>query len=272
MDVCAYLDRIGFTEDPRIDLPTLRILHQRHLRTIPYENLDIQLGRFVPTDPDLAFRKLVTDRRGGWCYEMNGLFGAALTALGFDVTLVHASIEQGAASVQLSHLALVVDIGQPYLLDVGFGDGLLGPIPIREGIHRQGERQFGLEALGQGVWRFINHPSSSVRSFTFSVAPADPQIIANDSARLQKAANSPYVQNLVCQRHTAHGVSVLLGRVLCSLRSETPEVTFLQSAEAFTRALETEFGIVLPAASGLWATVCERHEVLFPASQATLIR
>src|SRR5258707_7305951 len=88
MDLKAYFDRIEFRGEARPDLATLRTLHRAHLRAIPYENLDVQLGRTVTTDPEAAFDKIVTRRRRGWCYEMNALFGAVLVQIRFKVTRI----------------------------------------------------------------------------------------------------------------------------------------------------------------------------------------
>lgn len=264
MDPLAYLDRIGFSARPNVDLETLRTLHRLHLLTFPYENIDIQLGRFVSTDPAVAFRKLVTDRRGGWCYEMNGLFGAILAALGFQVTGVEATTSARSGGGTLPHFALVIDLELPYLVDVGFGDGLLEPLPIKAGVYRQRDKQFGIEATRPGVWRYNNHRLSSVKSFDFTLSPADPARLAADSRRLQSAPDSPYVQNLVCQRHTRFGVTVLLGRVLSRACSETPDVKTLESMDEFVWALEEEFELTVPKPAKLWASVCERHALLFP--------
>src|SRR5687767_1260505 len=86
MDIQAYFDRVGFTGVARPDLATLKVLHRAHALAISYENLDVQLGRPVTTDPAAAFEKIVRRGRGGWCYEMNGLLGAALDEIGFEVT------------------------------------------------------------------------------------------------------------------------------------------------------------------------------------------
>src|SRR5690349_13822179 len=85
MQLSAYLDRIGYGGPVRADLATLKALHRAHLLTIPYENLDVQLGRRVTTDPADAYDKIVRRGRGGWCYEMNGLFAWALGEIGFSV-------------------------------------------------------------------------------------------------------------------------------------------------------------------------------------------
>ncbi len=86
MDIDAYLRRIGLDERPPANLSGLKALHAAHLRAIPYENLDVQFGRPVTIERPAIFEKIVGRHRGGWCYEMNGLFGWALDALGFKVT------------------------------------------------------------------------------------------------------------------------------------------------------------------------------------------
>ena len=135
MDLDAYLERIGYEGEPRIDLDTLRAIHRAHLLAIPYETLDVSLGRGASRDPDVIFDKLVTRRRGGWCYEMCGLLGMALDEIGFDVTPLAGGVERvvrGDSAVG-NHLVLLVTLDEPYLCDVGFGDGLLEPIELRAG-------------------------------------------------------------------------------------------------------------------------------------------
>ncbi|MGQ0649419.1 MAG: arylamine N-acetyltransferase family protein [Gemmatimonadaceae bacterium] len=88
-----YLDRVDHAGAIDPTLATLVALHRAHLPAIPYENLDI-LGRELTLDPDSIFRKLVVERRGGWCYEMNGLFGRALESLGFEVRYVSGAVDR----------------------------------------------------------------------------------------------------------------------------------------------------------------------------------
>ena len=87
-ELSRYFARIGYSGDTTASLTTLRGLHRAHLLSIPYENLDIHLGVPLTLDPERIFAKLVDERRGGWCYEMNGLFGHVLDSLGFDVRRV----------------------------------------------------------------------------------------------------------------------------------------------------------------------------------------
>jgi N-hydroxyarylamine O-acetyltransferase len=155
MDCASYLGRIGFVGRPRPDLDTLRRLQLGHIQRIAFENLDVHLGRRVTLDPETAFSKLVTSRRGGWCYEMNGLFHWVLESIGFRVMAMTGAVkrrERGATAIG-NHLVLSVELDEPYLTDVGLGDGPIEPIPLREGSYRQQWRTLALERFAHGWWR-----------------------------------------------------------------------------------------------------------------------
>src|SRR6266540_1131840 len=92
MDIQAYLCRIHYRGGLAPTAAILRELHRAHLLTVPFENLDIHLGRPILLDQEALFDKIVTRRRGGFCYELNGLFALLLRELGFDVTLLSAGV------------------------------------------------------------------------------------------------------------------------------------------------------------------------------------
>jgi N-hydroxyarylamine O-acetyltransferase len=120
--VTAYLERIGLPHPDRADAEYLRRLHARHLRTVPFENLSIHLGEDVPLDEDALFDKIVTRRRGGYCYELNGLLAALLRALGYRVSLLAVRVHgEDGFGAPFDHLALRVELDEPWLVDVGFG-------------------------------------------------------------------------------------------------------------------------------------------------------
>lgn len=270
LDLPAYLQRIGFEGEPRVDLDTLVALHRRHLMHIPYENLDVQLGRKLDLDPAKTFDKLVRRRRGGWCYEMNGLFGQALREIGFQVTDLAGAVrrqERGPGSVG-NHLLLRIDLDRAYLADVGFGDGLVEPIPLEPGEYRQGARTFRLELRDDGWWRFHNDPRGAAPYFDFTLEPADRQVLATACGDLQTAAESVFVLNMVCQRHTLDGVSLLIGRVMHRPTPGLPAITVLQSPEELVATLAIEFDLDVPEAASLWPAICARHEALFPGVPA----
>ncbi|GHC81640.1 arylamine N-acetyltransferase family protein [Streptomyces flavofungini] len=155
LDVEAYLARIGYEGEAKPDLETLRALHRAHVASIPFENLEIMLGRPVPLDLAALQDKLVRRRRGGYCYEQNLLFAAALERIGFSVTGRGARVRAGASTTRaVSHMLLNVEAdGEQWHCDVGFGaDGLLEPILMREGVDvRQGEWRFSIASEPEGV-------------------------------------------------------------------------------------------------------------------------
>ncbi|MFG2311185.1 arylamine N-acetyltransferase [Streptomyces sp. NPDC048566] len=121
----AYLHRIGAEHPAWPTSDVLRDLQSRHLRTVPFENLSIHLGEEIVLDEERLVDKLVGARRGGFCYELNGAFGALLGSLGFDVTLLAARVygEDGGLGIPFDHLALRVRTvdGGDWITDVGFG-------------------------------------------------------------------------------------------------------------------------------------------------------
>lgn len=150
--VDRYLDHLGFEGSPRVDLETLTALQLAHLRSVPFENLDVYLGVDVTVDPQDALTKILDRRRGGWCFELNGAFALLLEALGFDVTHLGAAVLLGGPTVVIDHLCLEVTLDDAYLVDVGFGDGFVLPIPLnRPGPHDGGVGRFELLPSPQGT-------------------------------------------------------------------------------------------------------------------------
>ena len=126
MDIPAYLDRIGLTEAPAATLAGLTRLQRAHIEAIPFENLDVFLGRPLSLGPDDLFAKIVGRRRGGYCFELNTLYGRLLAALGFDAVphLGRVWLRDPVEAPPRSHLLHTVTIdGSRYLTDVGFGGG-----------------------------------------------------------------------------------------------------------------------------------------------------
>src|SRR5262245_46685487 len=136
----AYLRRIGY-RGPRAASPeALAALHEAHVAAVPFENLDILLGRTISLDLDALEAKIVSGRRGGYCFEQNTLFRAVLERLGFRVTSLAARVRGGDVLRPRTHMLLRVDLDEgPWLADVGFGgDGLVHPLPLAAGPGRDG--------------------------------------------------------------------------------------------------------------------------------------
>ncbi len=268
MEIVSYLNRIGLARRPETDLAGLTALHRAHLLAIPYENLDVQLGRPVTLALEPIFEKLVTNRRGGWCFEMNGLFGWALGELGFRVTRATGAVMRQAIgeAAHGNHLVLKVEMeGGLYLADVGFGDGPIDPIAVQPGAFRSNGFSFALSQAEDDWWRLINHPAGSAPSFDFNLARADEALLERQCQRLQTVPESVFVQNAVCQRYTENGLVVLRGRVLRTITPDGVVERLVDSTANYVETLREQFALDLPEAASLWPAICARHEALFGA-------
>jgi N-hydroxyarylamine O-acetyltransferase len=266
MDLAAYLDRIGFQGVARPDRATLDAVHRLHLLSIPYENLNVQLRRPLTIDPQAAFEKLVTQRRGGWCYEMNGLLGLALEHIGFDVMRMAGGVLRSAAGeINVgNHLVLRVALPEgPVIADVGFGDGPILPFDLKPGPFTSGVFDFSLEAVEGGWWRLRNSPYGGAPDFDFREVPADEALLSEKCAFLQTAEVSPFVQNLVCQIQRQDGVTMLRGRVLRHVRPGVTDERMLTSAADLMTVLREEFALDVPEAADLWDAIVRRHDEVF---------
>ncbi len=263
----SYLDRVGFEGKPRADLDTLTRLHRGHVENIPYENFDVQFARPLTRDPAASFEKLVVRRRGGWCYEMNGLLGWALDEIGFKVTRMAGGVMRvmrGDAAIG-NHLILRVDLDQPYLADVGFGDGLVEPMPLKAGTMHQRHFAFTLEEFEPGWWRFHDAAQSGATSFDFQLAPADPALLDGRGAFLQTSPESGFVLNAVAQRHLPDGrFAMMRGKVL-TFTGAGAAIRQIGSAQEYVETLRSIFALDLPEAATLWPRIEARHRVLFEA-------
>ncbi len=263
MDVDAYLRRIGLDRRPPANLEGLTAVHRAHLLAIPYENLDVQLRRRVTIERPAIYEKIVEKRRGGWCYEMNGLLGWALGELGFNVTRATGSVMReivGDAS-NANHLVLRVELPEGlYLADVGFGDGPSDPIPVATGAFRSGGFEFSLRRVDENWWRLHSHPFGAAPSFDFNLDPAKEDQLAAKCAELQNDPQSHFRLNLFCFRHTRHGVTSLRGRVLRKIAPNGITERVLDSADDLMAALHDELGVSVPEARELWPAIVARHE------------
>ncbi len=260
--LAAYLNRINYDLPVRPDLATLIGVHRAHLLNITYENLDIHRGCPLTVDFDTFYAKIVEGRRGGWCFEMNGLLAWALREIGFEVTLLASAV--GRASVdepfEPDHLILRVDLDQPYLADVGFGNGLLEPIPLAAGRYRQaGWLEFGLRREGDRWW-FENQPYGGP-GFDFTLEPYQLADFAAESHYLQTSPESGFVRTTVCHRYTPEGIVTLRGAVLRRVTVEGQRDELISDAASYARTLADVFDLHLEDTDTLWEKVWARHQV-----------
>ncbi|WP_410616061.1 arylamine N-acetyltransferase family protein [Amycolatopsis sp. lyj-109] len=268
-DVTGYLQRLGLGAEPP-SAAALRRLHAAHLERVPYEALEIQLGRTTPLEPPASLGRILQGR-GGYCYHLNGAFSALLRELGYQVTR-HLGGVQGspadAPNVDRNHLALTVtglpeDPAASWLVDTGLGDGIHEPLPLREGTYVQGPHTYRLRPseVAPGGWRFDHDPSGSFTGFDFAPGPAEMADFAGKHAWLSTAPESGFVRVCVLQRRDAAGVDTLRALTLnvhgVKELVESPADWWTAAEDVFgiPRALFTE-----QERERLWRQVVAQHE------------
>lgn len=262
-----YLARAEFRGEIAPTLQVLTDLLRAHVTHIPFENLDIQLGRTLTTEPESAFDKIVTRKRGGWCYEQNGLFGWALSEIGFEVTRVAAAVMRSERDriADANHLTLLVrtkDSGHTWLADVGFGGSMIAPIELRESAHKHNPFRLGLRRTDGHRWQFWEDIGDGEFTFDFFAEPADETALADKCQYLQTSPESGFVQSLVAQIRLPDAHKTLRGKVFSQASAGGIGTRILESPDELVSVLSDIFGIDVPEAAGLWPRIEQRHEEL----------
>ena len=253
----AYLARIGVERSSALDVHYLTKLHRAHLLSFTWEALDAFMGWPSSITPFSVFSKMVEGRRGGWCFEMNGLFGAALTALGFRVTRLCGCVDRpklGDRAVG-NHLTLRIDLERPYLAEVGAADAFLEPVPIVPGAFHQRGFAFSIESVGDGWLRFQNHGHGIARSIDFRADYSDEAKIAGMQTWLMQDAGSPFTGALAVFRHTAAGYIGLQNDRLRTVSAAGVSEQRVTSADHLADIFETVFALDVLRPGDVWRRV-----------------
>jgi len=249
VNVLAYLDRIGYTGRTIPSADTLRAIHRAHLLSVPFENLDIGLGRKIVCDEEAFLRQIVDNERGGFCYQMNGAFAALLRALGFQVTLLSARVnrEDGSPGPEFDHLALKVDLEEPWLADVGFGDSFVEPLRLQTGIEQlQGGRKFRIVHHSDAILMERDESDGIWRSqFSFTLEPRHLEDFAPMCHYHQTSPESPFTRKRVCTKATPDGRITLADAKLVFTRNGKKKEESIESEEEWQAALKKNFNITL---------------------------
>jgi N-hydroxyarylamine O-acetyltransferase len=249
MNAPAYLRRIGYTGPMTPTLETLRCIHRAHLETVPFENLDISLGRPIVLDQDAFVHKIVEENRGGFCYELNGALAALLREMGFRVTLLSARAprKDGSPGPEFDHLTLRVDLDQPWLVDVGFGECFLEPLRLQTGIEQtqdQGTFRITQEGASLSVEK-QQHDSSWKTDYLFTLTPRQLQDFAEMCHYHQTSPQSHFTQKRLCTRATSTGRVTLSDMKLIVTENGNRQERTLASEEQWQTVLKDNFGLAL---------------------------
>lgn len=249
----AYLSRIGARAPEAPTREALASLHRAHLLAVPFENLDIWLGRPVRLERNALVGKVIGARRGGYCYELNGLFALLLRRLGYAVDLVSARVAtaDGGLTDEFDHVALVVSGGRldgPVLADVGFGEGFVEPLPLHDGFERP-ERGHAVGLAWRGdTWAYRERRDGEDwrDRFVFTTTPRLLSDFAERNEWQQSSPQSHFTRSRVASLLTPEGRLTLSGNRLITTTHGRREESELPNEHAVRATLADCFRIVLP--------------------------
>jgi len=248
-DLEAYLRRTGYRGPRRADLEALRGLHAAHALAIPFENLAIQLGELpLRLDLDSLQAKLVDGRRGGYCFEHNHLFMAALRAFGFEVVPFEARVRMGAtALLPRTHMLLEVrQDGRAWLADVGFGgEGLFHPVPMDGEPTTQPPGRYRVALEGGLRVLQSEQPAGWTDLYAFEPTPREPVDFELANWYTSTHPESRFVKTLTAQQLLPDGWRILRGLDFTEVRGGEATHRVLAVAE-LPALLRESFGLAVP--------------------------
>ncbi|MEO0534214.1 MAG: arylamine N-acetyltransferase [Cyanobacteria bacterium P01_A01_bin.123] len=247
MDVDAYLKRIGYEGSRQPTGKTLRQLHRAHLFTVPFENLDIPLGHRIVISRPAFYDKVVRRRRGGFCYELNGLFGWLLEQLGFSVSLLSSRVFDGAQpGPEFDHLVLLIELEERWIADVGFGNLFLEPLRLDT---EEADMQQG------SLYRFIKSNTGKVLQrrqtsdwepqYFVSLIPHRLEDFSDMCHYQQTSPDSNFTRKAVCSLATPKGRITLSNNRLIVTIGEQREERLVEDEAEYRALMRTHFGITL---------------------------
>ena len=251
MDADAYLKRINYNGPREVSAETLRALQVAHLMSVPFENLSIHSGESIVLDEDALFTKIVEQRRGGFCYECNGLFAGLLRALGFDVVMLGAGVAHatGGFGPIFDHMALMVTLDERWLMDVGFGDSFLEPLRLDSREDQvQGTRSFRIVNQDDYLVVMLRNDNEDWQpQYRFKLQPYSFPDYDEMCRFHQTSPESHFTKNVVCSRATADGRITLSGMRLITTSGpqRVQDARTLSSRDEYDRVLCDEFGVVM---------------------------
>jgi N-hydroxyarylamine O-acetyltransferase len=249
MDLDGYLERIRYAGHVAPTAEVLRDLHRHHLLAVPFENLDIPLRREITLDLERIYDKLVRHRRGGFCYEQNGLFAWALRAIGFDLDLLAARVARpdGTYSPEFAHMLLLVRAeGERWLADVGFGDSFVEPLRLDvAGPQLDRGLEYQVTPAGEEFLLRRREDGKLEEKFRFSLEARELVDYAAMCVFQQTSPESHFTRRRVCSLATAGGRITLTATSFLVTAHGRKTETPLASEADFERLLQQHFGIAL---------------------------
>ncbi len=251
MNPQSYLARIGYQGPTAANLENLKAIHLAHLYAVPFENLSIHAEEPIVLDTSRLFDKVIGRGRGGFCYELNGLFAALLNALGYRVTLLSARVsrQEGGFGPDFDHLCLRVDLPEgPHLVDVGFGENFREPLRLD---HDRPQEDHGKEyrLVSDGDALILEHLAADAwqPSYRFTLRAHDLDDFAAMCVYHQTSPKSSFTRRITCSLAFPGGRKTLAAdRFILTNATDRQEIPVTDRA-TWGALLERHFAMEMPA-------------------------
>lgn len=244
-----YLQRIGLKKPPVVNKTGLTELHHAQFFHIPFENFDIQMGKSINVDKQYIFEKLVNNKRGGYCFELNGLLGMALQHFGFKVRPLLARVHLGPTPSGRTHLLNLVELEEgPWIIDAGFGaGGLRSPLPLKEGIyeHPTGNK-YSLELQAPWGWMMRTFDKGEWKdSYSFDLEYVTPEDIELGNFYTSHSPNTHFTQIRTASKPTENGRISLRNFTFTEIKHHEVIMREIEDGPGYLDFLKERFDIEL---------------------------
>ncbi|WP_375559952.1 arylamine N-acetyltransferase [Bernardetia sp. OM2101] len=251
MKLDNYLRRIDYRQTPKNNLQTLNELHKKHVFAIPFEDLDIHLKKPLKIDLDSLYEKIIVEKRGGFCYELNFLFYNLLKEIGFDCHIVSASMYDKRENLagQFDHLAIIVKLEENWLVDVGYGNLFTEPMKIPSKIDNYvyKDRDAIYKIIQVNKSNYILSESRKGYKFkkiyTFETISRKIEEFYEQINFKQYSEDSYFVKNRICTLPTEEGRITLFNNKFIKTIGEEKQERTIQNDEEFYQIVREEFGM-----------------------------
>lgn len=249
MKLDNYLRRIDYRKTPKNNLQTLNELHKKHLFSIPFEDLDIHLKKPLQIEVEALYQKIIVEKRGGFCYELNFLFYNLLKEIGFDCHIVSASIYDKRENLagQFDHLAIIVQLEEKWLVDVGYGNLFTEPMKIPSKIdnyvYKDRDAIYKIHPLNES--NYILSESRKGYKFkkiyAFETIPRKIEEFDEQIDFKQHSEESYFVKNRICTLPTEEGRITLFNTKFIKTIGQEKQERTIQNDEEFYQIVRDEF-------------------------------
>ncbi|MBK8551725.1 MAG: arylamine N-acetyltransferase [Ignavibacteria bacterium] len=250
IDLNKYLTRIKFPGEVKPDLETLFTLHRNHLYIIPFENLDIHNERKIILDPEIVQSKILDNNRGGYCYELNGLFYLLLKEIGFKVKMISARVNNGKGGwgPEFDHLAIILELENEWLVDVGFGDNFIEPLKFELDIAQENLNGFyKIVKHDEEYYKLMRSPDGTEYSdeYIFTLKERDWKEFEEMNTYHQTSPESHFTKGKICSIAKENGRISLSGSKFIVTGNGVKQEFEIKSDLEFNEKLLEHFNIRL---------------------------